>query len=276
VPPMPNYQASEVTEKVLTVAWEKEQKTYQHPILFRALFQAFQRTFIFGALNAAVFVTVVGMQPFLVTKLLEYIATGETEMFGMRSGVGIAFTLGITSILGAFTINNTMYLMYCFGMAIRSALIGVIFKKSLKISNSAKAKHSIGEIITLMSVDVERVWLACLLMVWLPMSPLLSIVAIVLLYLEMGFSAFFVGAFVALVIYFQEVVSKMIGDTRVALVKHTVERTKLTNEALQGIRVVKMYAWEGAIQERIAAVRYKEVTLLRKYLMLKITNTVSW
>ncbi|CAE7711052.1 Abcc3, partial [Symbiodinium microadriaticum] len=158
-------------------------------------------------------------------------------------------------------------------MAIRSALIGITFKKSLNISNAARAKHSIGEVITLMSVDVERVWLACLLLVWLVMSPLLSIVAVVLLYMEMGHCAWAVAVFLVLVMYFQETISKLIGDTRVELVKHTVERTKLTNEALQGIRVVKMYAWESTIEERIDAVRAKEVALLWRYLVMKITNT---
>ena len=275
VPPVPKYQESSVTEMALSAAWSDEMKNHEHPMLTRAMFQSFGKLFLYGTANAAIFVTVVGLQPFFVTKLLEYISTGNASVFGINSGMGLAFTLGILSVVGAFTINNSMYLLYCFGMAIRSALIGIIFQKSLHISNSAKAKHSIGEVITLMSVDVERVWMACLLLVWLGMSPLLGVVAVILLYMEMGHCALVVAAFLGVVMYFQEYVSKHIGNTRVELVKHTVNRTKLTNEALQGIRVVKIYAWEGAIEDRINAVREKEVVLLRKYLILKITNTVS-
>lgn len=44
------------------------------------------------------------------------------------------------------------------------------------------------------------------------------------------------------------------GKARDLLVTLTDERLKLTNEVLQGIRVVKLYCWEKPIREMIEQV----------------------
>ena len=51
--------------------------------------------------------------------------------------------------------------MYSFGrdivsMNIRTALISTIYKKALVMSNSARKESTVGEIVNLMSVDVQR------------------------------------------------------------------------------------------------------------------------
>jgi len=274
IPNLPKYQTSLSTLQKLRRAWQEETKTVKHPSLYRAIFNSFGRYVIFGIFNCTLFVVISAIQPYFVTKLLEYISSGYAPIFGVNTGIGIAFVLGLSSIFGAFAANNGMYQFYVFGMLCRSALIGMIFEKSLNISNSVKSKSSIGEIITLMSVDVERIWVGAILLNWLWIGPLMALISMILLYFEVGYSCILVAVFLFGLGSIQEFVSKKIGQTREKLVKFTVERAKLTNEALQGIRVVKMYAWERAVGERIDSVRTQEVQLLRKYLILKITNTV--
>jgi len=57
-----------------------------------------------------------------------------------------------------------------------------------------------------------------------------------------------------------------IGVIRRHMVKLTDERVKLVNEFLQAIRVVKYYAWEVPIEERVQSVRSIEVGMLMSYL----------
>ncbi len=59
------------------------------------------------------------------------------------------------------------------------------------------------------------------------------------------------------------------------MVRLTSERTKLTNELFQGIRVVKLYAWEGPAVQRIDNVRRQELGHLFKYLLCKMTLAVG-
>jgi len=275
IPHVPLYQASELTDESFDGPWHEElHKNPDFPDIRKAFFVTHGHLFWFSFSNMIVFITLSALQPFFITLLLEYISSKEVDFFGMKSGYGIAIILGMISFINAFILNAGMYHGYCFAMAIKSTLIARIFRKALLISNCVKENRSVGEIITLMSVDVERCYYGTLLIQWLILSPFMILVATVLLLIRMSYAALFVCAFILCLGLSLEAVSKRIGLIRTEIVNHTVERTLLVNETLQGIRVVKMYAWERIIQEKIEKVRKKEVVLLRKYLLLKMLSTV--
>ena len=54
------------------------------------------------------------------------------------------------------------------------------------------------------------------------------------------------------------------------------QRIKLMNEILNGIRVLKMYAWERSFQDRVGATRDKEVKVLRTAQYLSAVSNISW
>ena len=53
-------------------------------------------------------------------------------------------------------------------------------------------------------------------------------------------------------------------------------RLKLMNEVLNGIKVLKLYAWETSFQEKVMAIRRREVKLLRQSSYLQATMTFMW
>ena len=53
------------------------------------------------------------------------------------------------------------------------------------------------------------------------------------------------------------------------MVKYTDDRVKTINEALQGVRSVKMYTWEGSFQRMISQSRDEELTFLRRISYLR-------
>jgi hypothetical protein len=67
----------------------------------------------------------------------------------------------------------------------------------------------------------------------------------------------------------------LVGYYRAKIVKLTGERVKLMNEALQGIRVIKLYAWEDPTVDRIEKIRKQETDLMMSYQLTKMFNTVS-
>ena len=50
------------------------------------------------------------------------------------------------------------------------------------------------------------------------------------------------------------------------MIKHSDDRVKCTNEILQAIRVVKLYAWEAPMEARVMNSRSKEMSFLARYL----------
>ena len=48
------------------------------------------------------------------------------------------------------------------------------------------------------------------------------------------------------------------------------KRINKTSEALEGIKLIKLQAWEHAFLERISGIRCSELSILRKYVHLLI------
>ena len=53
-------------------------------------------------------------------------------------------------------------------------------------------------------------------------------------------------------------------------------RIRLMNEILNGIKVIKLYAWENHFQEDVQDVRHKEMSFIKKMAYLNIASAFSW
>lgn len=54
------------------------------------------------------------------------------------------------------------------------------------------------------------------------------------------------------------------------------ERIKLMNEVFNGIKVLKLYAWETAFIRRINGIRDKELKCLRKKAIISSISSATW
>jgi ABC-type multidrug transport system fused ATPase/permease subunit len=81
--------------------------------------------------------------------------------------------------------------------------------------------------------------------------------------------AVFVGFFAIIALFpLLKYLANKIKDLQAFQMKLKDERVKLTNEILNGIKALKLYAWEPSFEEQIAAIRSKEIKMLRKAAML--------
>ena len=53
-------------------------------------------------------------------------------------------------------------------------------------------------------------------------------------------------------------------------------RIKLVNEVLNGMKVIKLYAWEDPFRELIMGIRKQELSVLRKYSFLNASFSFVW
>lgn len=238
------------------------------------LLQSYWKSVLYSTLSFSLFVGCSLVQPFLVATILNYVETGSANFIGVHSGIGIALIMGIVSLLGAFGFNLGWYFISHFSLRVKTSLLGLIYDKSLTISTSARQKFTTGEIMTLLSVDVERIWNALGLACWYWIVPIMCSVGIGLLYVEIGVSAFYCAVTLIVWSVFQHKVGDMVGNIRLELVKLTAQRVNLTKEVLQGVRLVKLYAWEAPTEHSISEIRAKEIHLLSKYHLLKMLSTV--
>jgi ATP-binding cassette subfamily C (CFTR/MRP) protein 1 len=234
-----------------------------------------RKPLIIAVVNFSIFALVSLAQPYFLVKILEYVATGEVNFLGVESGVLISLGLGLLSFIGIVCFSIAFTHIYECGFRTRNILIAKIFNKSLKISSFARNKQTTGDIVTLMAADTERIWMFILCSNWLWLAPAIIFISLLLLIIEFGQAAVVVTAVVALwfAVFYKS--SSMVGSYRSRIVKLTGERVKLMNEALQGIRVIKLYAWETPIVDRIDRIRKQETDLMMQYQLTKMFNTVS-
>ena len=65
-------------------------------------------------------------------------------------------------------------------------------------------------------------------------------------------------------------------SSKVAHMKSKDNRIKLMNEILNGIKVLKLYAWELAFKDKVLAIRQEELKVLKKSAYLAAVGTFTW
>lgn len=216
------------------------------------------------------------LQPLVIKALLQFLQDPTTpNLLQIDSGYGLAALLSGTSLVSVSALDFGMFRATRAGIQARTIVVNAVFQKTLVLSSTARQSMNSGDVITLAGVDSDRLYDAYANGLWAIVSPAMVSVVCLLLGFSMGWLVGVVAAVCAVVILtFATANSRRIGQLRRRILKISGERVQLTNEVLQGVRVIKMYAWEDAILQRIAAIRAREITMLRRYSYMRATNYV--
>uniref|UniRef100_A0A8B9CTD7 Multidrug resistance-associated protein 1 n=1 Tax=Anser brachyrhynchus TaxID=132585 RepID=A0A8B9CTD7_9AVES len=176
--------------------------------------------------------------------------------------------LFVCACLQTLILHQYFHICFVTGMRLKTAIVGVIYRKALVITNSARKTSTVGEIVNLMSVDAQRFMdLATYInMIW--SAPLQVILALYLLWQNLGPSVLAGVAVMILLVPINAVMK--------AQMKSKDNRIKLMNEILNGIKVLKLYAWELAFREKVLEIRQKELKVLKKSAYLAAMATFTW
>ncbi len=166
-------------------------------------------------------------------------------------------------MLNTLTFHYYIQDMVKLSLQMRSSIISVIYRKAMRISNSARKNFTVGEITNYISVDAQRIVETVPFIHSLWSAPYMVVIAVYLLYQELGYSAF--AGVVALVVLmpFNSILMKKTEKLQEAQLEAKDSRIKLVSEALTGMKVIKLYAWEMPFMGRISEIRNKEMKVLR-------------
>lgn len=163
--------------------------------------------------------------------------------------------------------------MLVIGMKIRAVLIATIYKKTLKLSSSARNESSAGEIVNLMAVDAQRFMdlVTTINTIW--SAPLQIILAFYFLWNEMGPSILTGLALMIIIIPINGYIAHHTKNFQTKQMKAKDHRVKLINEILNGIKLLKLYAWEPCFEDQVIEVRKKEISVLKKSAYLNASTS---
>ncbi|KAI9225298.1 MAG: P-loop containing nucleoside triphosphate hydrolase protein [Piptocephalis tieghemiana] len=269
----PNIQASTKGDQ-LARAWEK-QLARPNPSLLKAIFEVAGPGFwiagIFRVLSDAVTVT----SPILVGTLTTFVgesayakATG-TEGPSPGYGYGLCVILLAMNFLSTACLHRYFHVTMRTGIQVRAALITLVYRKAMRLSGRARQTFTAGKVTNLMSTDIARIDMVAQFLQALYTAPIQIAIALGLLIHYIGPSA--LAGFAVLIIIgpLQTTIIRSLVTLRKHAVAVTDSRVKLTQEILQGIRVIKFYAWESTFFRRIEELRNRELYYLRRLLVIR-------
>uniref|UniRef100_A0A4X2LYT3 ATP binding cassette subfamily C member 6 n=1 Tax=Vombatus ursinus TaxID=29139 RepID=A0A4X2LYT3_VOMUR len=198
---------------------------------------------------------------FLVRQLglndLQMILFCENHHDLVWNGYGYAVVLFIVVILQTLVLQLYQRFNMLNSAKIKTAVIGLLYKKALNLSNSSRKKFSTGEIINLFSRDAQQLMDLTVNLNILWSAPLQILMAIVLLWQELGPSVLAGVAVLVLVIP----INALVANRLKIQTKNKDQQIKLLNEVLQGIKILKLYAWEPSYQKKITEIRKHELEI---------------
>ncbi|CAL8468910.1 g8451 [Coccomyxa elongata] len=244
-------------------AWQRE-LTKKRPSLLMALWKTTWWLFVsalpFKLVNDGA--TFIG--PIFLNLLLGVVSSGQSYTLGYT----YAALMFVGLVTGTLCDNQHFQRVMRAGYQLRALLVHETFKKVLYIAPSARAEFSSGRVFNLVTSDAETLQMLCQNIMGLISSPLRITVAMVMLYLELGFSSLVAFCVLLLLMPTQAYLVRIGVRLQKEALQFTDERGKLEGELLNGIDVVKCNSWEWSMWDRIQAVRNQELgTLWRSFIV---------
>ncbi|XP_032455621.1 multidrug resistance-associated protein 1 isoform X6 [Nasonia vitripennis] len=237
------------------------------------LCKAFGPIFMFGVMLKVLQDVMTFVSPQILSLLINFTKHKNQPMW---KGYFYAVLLLLTAILQTLVLSQYFHRMFLVGLRMRTALIAAIYRKALRMSNSARKESTVGEIVNLMSVDAQRFMdvTAYINMIW--SAPLQIALALYFLWQILGPSVLSGLAVMIILIPVNALLAGKVRNLQIKQMKNKDERVKLMNEVLSGIKVLKLYAWEPSFEEQILKIRNKEIKVLKEAAYLNAGTSFIW
>lgn len=170
----------------------------------------------------------------------------------------------MASILQNFCTAHVEFALQKVGISVRNSLMCALYRKVLRLSPKGLQAETTGRIVTLMSNDVNKLQELFAMIHNLWAAPIFIVASFVLLYDVIQWSAFIGFACIFVAAPFTFLVATALFKIRKGLTKCADERINILTEVINGMRVIKYYAWESTFAERVREVRNREVALVWK------------
>jgi ABC-type multidrug transport system fused ATPase/permease subunit len=129
----------------------------------------------------------------------------------------------------------------------------------LRLSSSGRKEFSNGEIVNVMSVDSQRVIEFFVMVNTFWSTPLQISIALILLWQQLGMATLAGMIFMIILLPLNGCITTRMKTIQTLLMKEKDKRVKLMSEILNGVKVLKFYAWENSFSHRVMGYRQKEI-----------------
>ncbi|XP_058240892.1 canalicular multispecific organic anion transporter 1 isoform X4 [Hemibagrus wyckioides] len=232
------------------------------------------KTFKWVLLESAVFKLLQDLLSFVSPQLLKVMITfTQDKSIYTWWGYIYAVLLLIVAMLQSLFLQQYFQRCFALGMQVRTAIMAVVYKKALIMSNKARKESTVGETVNLMSADAQRFNDITNFIHLLWSCPLQICISIAFLWIELGPSVLAGLLVMLLMVPINGLLAAKSRTFQVENMKYKDKRMKIMTEILNGIKILKLYAWEPSFQAQVQDVREKELKVMRKFAYLSSIST---
>ncbi|KAM6957268.1 multidrug resistance-associated protein 1-like [Aplochiton taeniatus] len=263
---------TKITEQTQLLDYQSQEQSSGF-CLFHTLALSFGPYFLCGTLCLIVHDAVMFAIPQVLSLLLEFMRDEEAPLW---KGYMYAFLMFLLSSLQSLFNHQYLYACFTVGMRIKTAVMGLVYRKCLVINSAARRECTLGEIVNLVSADTQKLMdlVVYFNAVWV--APIEIALCLFFLWQQLGPSALAGIAMVILIFPLNGLIAKMRSKLQEVQMKFTDGRIKLMNEILSGIKILKFYAWEQAFRDRVQDLRERELKALKKSQVLYSISLASF
>ncbi|OCT89029.1 cystic fibrosis transmembrane conductance regulator isoform X1 [Xenopus laevis] len=270
----PGDSADNLSER-LEREWDREVATSKkNPKLINALKRCFFWKFLFYGILLYLGEVTKAVQPLLLGRI---IASYDRDNEHERSiAYYLAIGLCLLFVVRMLLLHPAIFGLHHIGMQMRIAMFSLIYKKTLKLSSKVLDKISTGQLVSLLSNNLNKFdeGLALAHFVWI--APLQVLLLMGLLWDLLQASAFCGLGFLIILALFQAWLGRMMMKYRDKRAGKINERLVITSEIIENIQSVKAYCWENAMEKIIETIRETELKLTRKAAYVRYFNSSAF
>ncbi|XP_017000065.2 probable multidrug resistance-associated protein lethal(2)03659 [Drosophila takahashii] len=154
-------------------------------------------------------------------------------------------------------------------MKMRVAVSSAIYRKALRLSRTSLGDTTTGQVVNLLSNDLNRFDRCLIHFHFLWLGPLELLIAAYFLYQQIGLASFYGISILILYLPLQTYLSRVTSKLRLQTALRTDQRVRMMNEIISGIQVIKMYTWERPFGKLIEQLRRSEMSSIRQMNLLR-------
>ncbi|XP_060250604.1 ATP-binding cassette sub-family C member 4-like isoform X15 [Ovis aries] len=261
--------------------WDQEvlraQQDAREPSLTKAIIKCYGKSYlVWGMLTFLEEGTRV-VQPIFLGKMVSYVENYDpSDSAALHEAYGYAAGLSACVLVWAVLHHLYFYHMQRVGMRLRVAVCRMIYSKALRLSRSAMGKTSTGQVVNLLSNDVNQFDQVMMFLHYLWVGPLQVVAVTALLWMEIGMSCLAGMAVLIILLLLQSCFAMSFSSLRSKTTALTDKRIRTMSEVVTGIRTIKMNAWEKSFIDRITRLRRKEISKILRSSYLRGMNLASF
>jgi len=237
-----------------------ERKKYKNVSLWKILIKCFSKHYIYGVILFISRVGLVFTSPILLQYIIQYVEKDDEPQW---RGYAYAVSLFLANAVSVFIDHHGLQQVVIAGMQMRNAAVTAVYRKSLRLSSTARQMFTTGEITNFMSVDAQRIIDSVPFSFFIIVAPIEIVVCLGFLYKIVGIAVFSGLGVLILVTPLNLWASKKGEELLDTQLKAKDKRIKLMSEILSGVKVLKLYAWERPFMASIKNIRSSEIGVLR-------------